>query len=521
MTIPVIDIFAGPGGLGEGFSAYGSSSGERPFRIALSIEKDPDAHKTLKLRSFFRQFADEDRPLEYYDCLRGELSIDELYRRFPAEAARASSEAWQAELGATDFPANEVDDRIKAALKGRGKWVLIGGPPCQAYSLVGRSRMIPSDPEKYERDHRHFLYREYLRIIAVHQPPVFVLENVKGILSSKMAGVRIIERILADLQDPVGALPQTHQSRVLRPQYRLQALSSVGDSLFGGQPPNAGDYIIRCEDHGIPQARHRFILVGVRSDIQHTPDKLSNNPEHVNMWEAIKDLPRLRSRLSQGDDSSNHWIEAINSLFGDAGIRNSSINKPVRDEMKRVAARMTAIRSVGGEFVKSSCDPKWRRSWFLDKRLRGVCNHSSRSHIKKDLWRYFYAACFASVHGRSPNLKDFPTTLLPEHRNARRVLFDMSVVFIDRFRVQVKDRPSTTITSHIAKDGHYFIHPDPAQCRSLTVREAARLQTFPDNYYFVGGRTAQYSQVGNAVPPLLALQVAEIIYSLMQDRRKN
>ena len=150
--------------------------------------------------------------------------------------------------------------------------------------------------------------------------------------------------------------------------------------------------------------------------------------------------------------------------------------------------------------------------WYLDQRIGGVTLHETRSHMESDLHRYLFASSFAREEKRSPRLRDFPKPLLPSHLN----VWDESAPFEDRFRVQLRNQPATTIVSHIAKDGHYYIHSEPSQCRSLTVREAARLQTFPDNYFFEGNRTEQYHQVGNAVPPMLARKIGEIVLKLLK-----
>jgi DNA (cytosine-5)-methyltransferase 1 len=134
--------------------------------------------------------------------------------------------------------------------------------------------------------------------------------------------------------------------------------------------------------------------------------------------------------------------------------------------------------------------------------------------MQSDLHRYLFASVFAQLRMSPPKLKDFPEELLPKHKNVQQ--YEEDYVFSDRFRVQLPDSPATTIMSHISKDGHYYIHFDPQQCRSLTVREAARIQTFPDNYKFEGNRTAQYHQIGNAVPPLLAAKIAEIILEVLE-----
>ncbi len=506
-SIPVVDLFAGPGGLNEGFASL-NWGGEPVFRIKLSIEKDPHAYRTLLLRAFFRQFTKGNRPSEYYNYVAGRINADQLFNTYPEQAEAAASEAWLAELGGTSTPDDEVDRRIRAALKSRAAWVLIGGPPCQAYSLVGRSRVIGADGlQKYESDPKHHLYRHYLRILATHRPPVFVMENVKGLLSAKIKEQGIFRQILADLSRP-GAATNAHSSRQL--EYRLVPLSARSANLLGRFEPE--DFVVRSEDYGIPQTRHRIIILGIRADIAAQPRCLTPISQRATVEEVIADLPRIRSGLSHEVDSPEAWSSAVRAI--PHASFNGAFSRDFVQALLRSSQRVGVNLNRGARFLPGRVRPRRYASWFCDSRLHGVFNHESRAHIRSDLHRYFFAAVFAKEFGRSPLLEDFPANLLPNHENVADALTENK--FNDRFRVQMKGRPATTVVSHISKDGHYYIHYDPSQCRSLTVREAARLQTFPDNYFFEGPRTEQYEQVGNAVPPLLARQIAEIVPALLQ-----
>ena len=487
---PVIDLFAGPGGLGEGFASllHPRNSGQCAFRTAVSIEKDPSAHRTLQLRHFFRRFTPETIPDDYYLYLEGTISLEDLYSRYPEAALDAERTAWQCTLG--EEPHENVETRITEALAGSKKWVLVGGPPCQAYSLAGRSRM--SGQENFEKDPRHFLYKEYLRILIDHMPPVFVMENVKGLISSKVEGRYVINDILRDLSKP-GSIIGDENSGL---EYRLYSLSKSGVMSLDADP---GAFIVKAEEYGIPQARHRIFILGIRSDIEIEPPTLEKSIVQTTVRDVIGDLPKIRSSVSGLVDSEMIWVETLTEVTRQRWFTHGKEN----GEAKLTTIIEKALKSLKQkEFERSSTHytpSNALRDWLYDNRLTVLLSHESRAHMQSDLHRYFFAAAYAQVKNSAPRLQDFPRELLPEHKNVHQDATEYD--FADRFRVQLPDAPSTTITSHISKDGHYYIHYDPAQCRSLTVREAARLQTFPDNYKFEGNRTARYHQVGNAIPP--------------------
>ncbi|MGH1421596.1 MAG: DNA cytosine methyltransferase [Hyphomonas sp.] len=495
----IVDLFAGPGGLAEGFSGYRDDSGHSPFHVEFSVEKEVSAHRTLRLRSFLRQFGDT-FPDEYYDVFKGKLEIGDLAERYPDEWAAAEHEALNLELGTSE--AREILEARLDGLDGR-RTIVIGGPPCQAYSLVGRARNRGQKDYVPENDKRHFLYEEYISILKHLAPAAFVMENVKGLLSSTVNGSLIGNRILADLQTTGKSYGG----------YRLFPLGKQDRKLL--DTPDLSDFVIRSEKHGVPQARHRLIIVGVRADLckrVSLADLLSMEKRAaVPASSVLSSLSPLRSGLSRREDSADIWSAEVTAQIRKVvmaiGAGDKALRTACEQFLKEHSARKRALKRTGMPRSKmGNAAPASLRDWITDPRLENIANHQTRGHMADDLGRYFFASAYAGVHGTSPKARDFPKALAPAHANWK------SGKFADRFRVQIAGRPSTTVTSHISKDGHYFIHPDPLQCRSLTVREAARLQTFPDNYLFLGNRTQQYVQVGNAVPPFLAMQIGEALH---------
>lgn len=473
MPIPVIDLFAGPGGLNEGFSAFRDENGDSHFKTISSIEMESSAVQTLKLRSVFREVQHLSMQSDlYYSFLRQEITMQQfLDHPLIADIYKRTSEhIAQIEMGPDNR--EETQLHISTGLESFPGVlpVLIGGPPCQAYSLAGRSRR--KHDELFSQDKKHFLYQEYLAILGKFSPAVFVMENVKGLLSSRSTGESMFSRIIQDLRNPTFGV-----------EYNIYSL--VTDTPTDKLLPN--DFVIKSENYGIPQKRHRVILLGIRADLDITQGEFSrlNTTEQVTVKQAIGGLPSLRSGVSpQSADSESEWLRITENI----------------DEPKF---------GRGGPYIPNEAESSKTKfsNWISDPLIGGVIQHATRAHMESDLRRYKYMSKLAAETGQSPTLRDLPQELLPNHKSAEGEIRP----FEDRFRVQTWHKPSTTIVSHISKDGHYYIHPDSLQSRSLTVREAARLQTFPDNYFFCGNRTQQFHQVGNAVPPLLAVQIAEIV----------
>ena len=405
-----LDLFAGAGGLSEGFIQAG-------FNPIAHVESDTAACFTLRTRMAYHWLKANNQIEIYSEYLHGKINRPDFYDSIPEEI---TSSVINAEIGKPTM--RSIFNTIDALLKNRKLDLIVGGPPCQAYSVIGRSR----DSNGMRGDKRNYLYRYYGEFLKRYQPKYFVFENVTGLLSAK---------------DQSGKL----------------YLDSMRD-LFYKHGYETEFMTLSANDFGVLQSRKRVILVGKRGKSSgFFPTPTSWNP-NTTVKEIFCDLP--------------------------------------------------SISAGGGS--KGPCKVKtYRGSWLYESGIKNddlpITLHDARPHTKQDLEIYKIAVQLWNKGKQRLNYNSLPNRLKTHrHRSS----------FLDRFKVVSSNLPyAHTVVAHISKDGHYYIHPDIKQNRSITPREAARLQTFPDNYFFestkiIPGRTSAFKQIGNAVPVLLSSKIA-------------
>lgn len=405
-----IDIFAGAGGLSEGFMKKG-------FKAIAHIEMNADACLTLKTRLCYYYLKKHGKIGDYYRYLRGEINRDELYNMVPESLLdTVINETLSEERMNSVF---EKVDRIMKLQDINQVDLLVGGPPCQAYSIVGRARKA----DKMVGDPRNYLYKLYRQVLIKYKPKVFVFENVPGVLTANKGSY------FADMQE----------------EFRLAGY-------------NLDFRILNASHFGVLQNRHRVILIGWKKHLNYKYPEFDIVNTEFTVNEIFSDLPPL-----QAGESSKQYASKATKYLEYYGIRK-------KDDVL---------------------------TW-----------HVARPNIERD--RQIYRNV---IHAWNTEKKRIKYTDLPQelctHRNR--------TAFLDRFKVVAGELPvSHTLVAHISKDGHYFIHPDYAQARSISVREAARIQSFPDDFFFEGSRTAAFVQIGNAVPPLMAEGIAQALKKEMQ-----
>lgn len=399
-----LDLFAGAGGLSEGFHRQG-------YIDIAHVEMNHDACETLKTREIFYYLKENNQLDSYYSYLREEISKNELYSLVPEEILNSIIEH-TITMDSMEELFHKIDN-VKKQKSIKKIDLIIGGPPCQAYSLVGRAR---SD-DSMKSDPRNHLYLRYIDIINHYQPKMFVFENVQGLYSAGEG------RYFEDLKNK---------------------LDNVGYEVI--------DHLLKFEDYGVLQNRKRVILIGWKKGSQRFYPDFEKIVHNYSVNDVLSDLPIIYP----GIGSSVYRTNEINQYLKEFNIRTE------RDVLTLNTAR--ALNQHDAE-IYSMVINKWNNS-----------------------------------------RKRFKYTSLDESKRTHKNVSS----FLDRFKVVAGElKSSQTIVAHLAKDGHYFIHPDINQCRSITVREAARLQSFPDDYYFEGNRTAQFTQVGNAVPPIISEMIAK------------
>ncbi len=405
-----IDLFAGAGGLSEGFLQAG-------FKPVAHVEMNEFAAKTLGTRSAYYYLKSTDNLAVYKNYMQGKLTREELLKQVPASITKMIINETM-----SDDNLPSIFKTIDGIMKIRGIKaidVIIGGPPCQAYSLVGRAQSSHMEIPMKE-DPRNYLYKLYARFLKRYQPRMFVFENVTGIESANG-----------------GTTWKNIQKYLKRVGYEIEC-----------REQNAYSF-------GVLQNRRRMIIVGwLKGSGLKYPDFLKIKTNAV-VNDLFRDLPALHP----GEKGNKYARAKASKYVVDNGIRTP-------DDVLTL--------------------------------------HNSRPNIDRDIKIYKRAVELWNDGHKRLNYNDLPEEL-KTHKNRHS--------FVDRFKVVEGDEPCChTILAHLSKDGHYFIHPDIEQNRSITVREAARIQSFPDNYFFEGPRTSQFVQIGNAVPPMMAKGIAMGIF---------
>ncbi len=415
----VFDLFSGAGGLSEGFFRTG-------FTFVGHVEADKYACETLKTRTAYWNLKNQNKLDVYYDYLLKKITNDELWEK---SGVADSLDVINTEIGDDTFHSIVRTVMQNMDVKQIKKVdLIIGGPPCQAYSVVGRARM----KEAVVCDPRNYLYQYYVKFLKKFKPKMFVFENVPGILSAANG------KHLQDIKDAINEAG-----------YHMELKELI------------------ASDYGVLQDRKRIIIIGWKKDRRR---KHYAYPE----FETIENKYLVRDALDDLPETKPDSIIEGKGLYKTKPSRYL-VEANIRDESFDI-----------------------------------LTQHETRMHNERDLEIYKEAIlawengqkrlCYKELSERRPELCT--------HKN--------KTSFTNRFNVIKADQPAShTILAHIAMDGHYYIHPDIKQLRSISIREAARLQSFPDDFYFEGPRTAQFRQIGNAVPPKMAEQIAKKIKELL------
>jgi DNA (cytosine-5)-methyltransferase 1 len=405
-----ISIFAGAGGLSEGFIRNG-------YIPIAHVEKDQDACLTLKTRLAYH-YLKKTNQIDYYnDYLLGKIDLEKLYNQVPSKII-TSVLNHEISKKSLKLIFNEIESILKLSKKNTID-IIIGGPPCQAYSLAGRS----ADKNRKRNDPRNYLYKDYAKFLIEFEPKLFVFENVPGLYTAND-----------------GLYYKNLKKYFRRIGYQVEST------------------LLDAADFEVVQRRKRILIIGWRKDLGFTFPEFKKVENKWTVDDLLSDLPFLK-----------------------AG-----------QVLKRAKYRKRINKYLKKSEIRNGFDH--------------VTQNITRPHNNKDLKIYKRAIeLWKNEHKRLKNSE------IPKKERTQKNVTS----FLDRFKIVAGDELSHTMIAHIAKDGHHYIHPDKKQLRSISVREAARIQSFPDDYFFEGSRTSVFKQIGNAVPPLMADTIAKKLKDIL------